>query len=240
MGQGGGVDGERCFGHLDLWLDPEEREGPQAMAVDEWLLGWVERPLLRVYRWRGSWASIGCFVAADEARRRFPSESGVRWVRRWTGGGIVDHRADWTYSLIVPADRVAGLGRPRESYRRIHEALGRALLAEGRTAGGLAAGGPGADGHGWCFANPVAHDLLGPDGEKWAGAAQRRTRLGLLHQGSVCVPVSAQPGHEADRADCFARCLARETCVVEIAPDASAIQALVERRYGAPEWLHGR
>src|SRR5437667_12195247 len=35
-----------------------------------------------------------------------------------------------------------------------------------------------------CFANPVRADVL-VDGRKVAGAAQRRTRSGLLHQGSI-------------------------------------------------------
>jgi lipoate-protein ligase A len=36
-----------------------------------------------------------------------------------------------------------------------------------------------------CFEKPVAWDLLGADGEKIAGAGQRRSRKGILHQGSV-------------------------------------------------------
>src|SRR2546423_1117404 len=35
-----------------------------------------------------------------------------------------------------------------------------------------------------CFANPVRADVL-LDGRKIAGAAQRRTTRGLLHQGSI-------------------------------------------------------
>ncbi|MGE9268270.1 MAG: hypothetical protein ACQKBY_09245, partial [Verrucomicrobiales bacterium] len=36
-----------------------------------------------------------------------------------------------------------------------------------------------------CFEKPVCWDVLGPNGEKLAGAAQRRSRAGFLHQGSV-------------------------------------------------------
>ena len=35
-----------------------------------------------------------------------------------------------------------------------------------------------------CFANPVSADVM-IDSRKIAGAAQRRTRAGLLHQGSI-------------------------------------------------------
>jgi lipoate-protein ligase A len=35
-----------------------------------------------------------------------------------------------------------------------------------------------------CFANPVSADVM-IDSRKVAGAAQRRTRAGLLHQGSI-------------------------------------------------------
>src|SRR5947208_16269947 len=35
-----------------------------------------------------------------------------------------------------------------------------------------------------CFANPVVSDVI-ENGKKIAGAAQRKTRSGLLHQGSI-------------------------------------------------------
>jgi lipoate-protein ligase A len=36
-----------------------------------------------------------------------------------------------------------------------------------------------------CFQHPVGYDLMEFDGVKIAGAGQRRTKSGLLHQGSV-------------------------------------------------------
>ena len=98
------------------------------MAVDEWLLETAETPVLRVYDWWGSGGVSGISAHLAEARAAFP---GVEWVRRWTGGGTVDHRADWTYTLVVPAgERLAGL-RGAESYRAIHAALAEALRREG-------------------------------------------------------------------------------------------------------------
>ena len=37
------------FERLLLWLDPVKRPGPEAMAVDEWLLETAAQPILRVY-----------------------------------------------------------------------------------------------------------------------------------------------------------------------------------------------
>ena len=41
-----------------------------------------------------------------------------------------------------------------------------------------------------CFQNPVAGDVIA-GGRKLAGAAQRRTKWGMLHQGSIAAVVSA-------------------------------------------------
>ena len=41
------------FAKLRLWMDPVRRCGPEAMAVDEWLLETAEIPVLRVYGWAG-------------------------------------------------------------------------------------------------------------------------------------------------------------------------------------------
>ena len=126
------------FKKLRVWLDPIRRTGPEAMAVDEWLLETADLPVLRVYGWAGDWASLGYFGKIAEARVAIP---GVGWVRRWTGGGMVDHRADWTYTVVVPQAEPLARWRGAESYRRIHAALEETLLAEGisaRMSGGAA------------------------------------------------------------------------------------------------------
>ena len=187
------------FEQLRLWMDAVPRSGPEAMAVDDWLLETTQLPVLRVYRWAGEWASLGYFGAIGAARDSFP---GVGLVRRWTGGGLVDHRADWTYSVVAPATEALARWRGAESYRRIHAALAATLAAEGISAR-LSRGVEVTDAA-LCFENPVHHDLLGADGRKLAGAGQRRTRLGLLHQGSA---VGLCP-HEG-RAEAFAGQLAR-------------------------------
>lgn len=171
------------FRKLNLWIDTVPRSGPEAMAVDEWLLEAATAPVLRVYRWSGAWASLGYFGKIATAREAF---SEVQWVRRWTGGGMVDHRADWTYTIVAPHDEPLAKLRGAESYRILHQALMDTLIAGGISA--RLSSGTEETGGALCFENPVSYDLLGADGRKLAGAGQRRTRQGLLHQGSVAAP----------------------------------------------------
>src|SRR4029434_6150541 len=67
-------------------------------------------------------------------------------------------------------------------YAAIHSAIRQALWADGRETELATAAGPKISDA--CFANPVRDDLIFC-GRKIAGAAQRRTRCGFLHQGSI-------------------------------------------------------
>lgn len=214
------------FREMELWFDPQARRGPEAMAVDEWLLEYGKQPILRIYGWDGAWGSIGYFGKVMEARSFLP---GVELVRRWTGGGTVDHRGDWTYSLIVPRSCEVSRMRGGESYRLIHRILLNVLKSEG----GDPDLSPGRRKSGsMCFENPVEHDLMDAKGAKLAGAAQRRGKLGLLHQGSV-----ATVGDSRLRGELFAECLAESWWEAEIAVDTDRIAALVREKYGTRAWL---
>lgn len=221
------------FGRMVLWVDSVERTGPEAMAVDEWLMDTVGSPCLRVYRWAGAWGSVGYFGELDEADASLP---GLNWVRRWTGGGIVDHRADWTYTLVVPAGEALAGMRGAESYRVVHEVLAGVLGREGIGAGLAAAGSVSAGG--LCFEHPVGHDLVAADGGKLAGAGQRRCRSGLLHQGSVAAGCDAAAGEA--RAVRFADALACDWTRVACEPPEAWIVAKVASRYGSAAWSAGR
>lgn len=217
------------FEQLQLWLDPLRRPGPEAMAVDEWLLETAAAPLLRIYGWRGNWGSVGYFGKLAEARATYPE---IDWVRRWTGGGTVDHRADWTYTLIAPTGSTLARLRGAESYRILHAALAEALLAEGICA--RLSSGADQTGAALCFENPVGHDLIAPNGRKLAGAGQRRTCRGLLHQGSVAAACDAE--FSKIRAFHLAAALAESWHIVDFQPSVARIGELIATRYGSPAW----
>ena len=205
---------------LQLWQDSVKRSGPEAMAVDEWLLEKASLPVLRIYQWAGDWASLGYFGDLAEASRQIRS---VQWVRRRSGGGVVDHRSDWTYTLVVPIAWSMATLRGAESYRQIHAALAKALRTEGISP--ELGTGESETGAALCFENPVCYDLVAPDGSKLAGAGQRRTKFGLLHQGSVALP------HARGRAEALASALTDDWQSVDLFPPEEIIRAKARDRF---------
>lgn len=177
--------GTLCFERLQVIQDDAARPGALNMALDEVLLNDpADVARLRFYRWAQPTVSFGYFDPVESARR---VARGREIVRRLTGGGIVEHGADLTFTLVVPrADAFTRL-RSAESYRLIHAAVASALACCGLAA--LAHDDPAParvdDGQpNACFERPVLHDLIA-SGKKVVGGAQRRNRVGLMHQGSV-------------------------------------------------------
>ena len=197
--------------------------------MDEWLLETADAPVLRVYRWHGEWATLGYFGDLAQARTALP---GVGWVRRWTGGGVVDHRADWTYSVVAPSGEALAAWRGAESYRRIHEALVAAL--RDAPCGARLSAGDAQTGAAMCFDNPVNHDLVDGGGRKLAGAGQRRTRHGLLHQGSVALACAEVVSRQ--RAAALAAGLAAVWELREFQVPQARIADLVRQRYANAAW----
>ncbi len=171
------------FAEMDLWVDDTPRPGDVQMAIDECLLlSGLKRPLLRHYSWLGSWASFGYSQSLAAAQLEAP---GSHLVRRWTGGGVVRHDADWTFSLLVPAEEHFCKLRPRDSYRALHERVVSALSCRENSIKIRLAGMGDCQQSLSCFAGPTLFDVMEVAGGKICGGAQRRTRKGLLHQGSI-------------------------------------------------------
>lgn len=202
------------------------------MAVDQAWLENSDRPVVRVYDWDTATVSIGYAQNLTKLGEALP---GWPVVRRWTGGGVVLHENDETYSVIVPAGHAWAETRPLDSYRLIHAALAEGLNTAGMT-GCRLAGPEDLIENPFCFVAPALHDVVRGK-VKIAGAGQRRGKLGLLHQGSVqqvVVPQGFWIGWAAE--------LAGDVTVVHELPPQVAKRArqLVEKRYGLPEWLNER
>ena len=164
------------------------------MAWDESLLENVApcgQPILRFYAWNEPAATFGY----SQHFRDIASWTQLRpLIRRPTGGGLVPHDADWTYSLAFPPGHFWYELPAVESYRLVHQWIHAALTSLGVPTQLAAV--PSKPAPGRCFIGAEKHDLL-RDGAKIAGAAQRRNRQGLLIQGSI----QPGPGLAARRAD---------------------------------------
>ena len=218
------------FSSLHLIDDPAPRPAPLNMAIDEVLLTTVGLPVLRFYCWSEPSVSFGYFGIFDEAQQ-FARDRAL--VRRWTGGGIVPHGHDLTYSIMIgPADATYALSS-RLIYRCVHSAVERALRAMGVQAQLSEGASPKTSDA--CFANPVVADLI-EGGRKIAGAAQRKTRQGLLHQGSI-----QRSGLEQNFRRAMANLLAGEIIIEQIStPTLAAADALAGQKYASDGWLHRR
>jgi lipoate-protein ligase A len=155
------------------------------MATDDVLLRTAtqrHRPLLRIYTWVRPSISIGYF-------QKFPTALAGEYdiVRRPTGGGLVYHVTDTTFTVVVPPGHALYRLTTHAAYCAIHGAVAGALQLPSHIADQKK---PAPRGNYECFQNPVPGDVVAGD-QKLAGGAQRRNRDGLLHQGSIAAAVAA-------------------------------------------------
>jgi lipoate-protein ligase A len=232
------------FAALTVYHDNAPHSAAMNMAIDEALLEYATVPAIRFYRWQSPALSFGYFgrfadVASYECERDL--------VRRWTGGGIVFHAEDLTYSLVIPTSDTAFAESSISIYEKIHRALCDVLSETGQRAvvAEIVDHGPssatvtirtGISDAGYsCFANPVRADVM-IGGRKIAGAAQRRTRCGLLQQGSI-------QGIELwrDLAQRFARELSTDRSERKVDEKIlNRARELAEQKYGTESWLRKR
>ena len=114
---------------MNSWLLLQSSPGDPAfnMALDEALLESLPRlgqPVLRFYGWTEPAATFGYFQKYADVERATHLRP---LIRRPTGGGIVPHDADWTYSLLFPPGHEWHSLKAEASYRRVHEWIQRAF-----------------------------------------------------------------------------------------------------------------
>src|SRR5690606_2012830 len=100
------------------------------MAIDFLLLQRHPRPTaprFRHYGWRSPAFTFGYGQKIAFVREQLPPGEVFDLCRRPTGGGVVDHRDDWTYALVLPRGHPLEELRATSSYRAVHEALAGAL-----------------------------------------------------------------------------------------------------------------
>lgn len=171
-----------------LIVEPEPLAGSWNMAVDEHLFNLAAasvRTFLRFYQWERPTASLGYSQdAAKVVDTAFCAANGIDIVRRMTGGKLVLHDREVTYS-VASSDVAVFTETLRDSYQLVSRALLQGLAIMGIRAR-LAETSPPAYIKGTmpCFAFP-ARDEIEIDGRKIVGSAQKRTGSLFLQHGSI-------------------------------------------------------
>lgn len=167
-----------------LFIDSPS-DGARNMALDHALFESVQSgapPALRLYRWDPPCLSLGRNQSARYDREQVRAR-GATLVRRPTGGLAVFHDRELTYAIAAP---VPVIGRPRQAYTRISEAIASALRALDVPAEVTQTRSRARAVHSFepCFASPAAGEVVA-GGEKLVGSAQRCERQTILQHGSL-------------------------------------------------------
>ncbi|MDR2184378.1 MAG: lipoate--protein ligase family protein [Treponema sp.] len=148
------------------------RNGFYNMGLDEAILQKSAEggspPTLRLYGWEPAAVSVGYFQGLEEeVDLEACALRGIDVVRRISGGGAVFHKAELTYSLIMPVSHPLAGAAVQGSYERFCAGIVRALALLGVEAR---------------FA-PVNDILAG--GRKISGNAQTRRMGCVLQHGTI-------------------------------------------------------
>lgn len=181
-------------------IDTGPLDGPANMALDEALLENFDPsqslPVLRLYGWEPPALSVGRYQdAGDALDLELCAAAGVPVVRRMTGGGIIYHAAELTYSLVCAPWHIGEGYGVKEGFRKLcgfllgtYQRLGLdAAFAVDRNGAGVPLGVRTA----YCFAGKEEFDVL-VNGQKIGGNAQRRLRDAILQHGSI--PLQSRVG----------------------------------------------
>ncbi len=176
-------------------IDRGVQSAEENMRFDAQLLEQADtfdRPILHLYDWEGDCATYGYFTDPGKFLNLPRANAlSLHLARRPTGGGIVFHIWDLAFSVLVPAHCPEFSTNTLENYGFVN----RAVLASVKE---FLAGTPplfltpedfsplDGDCSHFCMAKPTKYDVIW-EGRKVAGAAQRKTKKGFLHQGTIAL-----------------------------------------------------
>lgn len=163
------------------------------MAIDEALFISYEEntsaPILRLYGWNPASISIGYSQKPEEVLNLDAcKKENISIVRRPTGGGVIFHDDEITYSLILSESDIGLSNSVKQSFEKITAFL---ILAYQAFNGHVSFAkdlhkriSHPADIAEFCFSRKEDYDIL-VDGKKLGGNAQKRRKKIILQHGSI-------------------------------------------------------
>lgn len=170
-----------------------------------------DKPLLTFYEWGGPALTYGYFVDPDA----FLFKNAFQMGRRPTGGGILFHTIDCAFSLIIPSNHKKLSLNTLDNYRLVNGIIKEALNHLGYKVDVLESG---CSNLRFCMAKPTVYDLV-IKGKKVVGAAQRRSKEGLLHQGSIALSLPGPKEKAVLKDERLFELMCNETYPLEAEPD---------------------
>jgi lipoate-protein ligase A len=166
--------------------------GSHNMARDSAILDAVSTgespPTLRFYGWNPPCLTLGRHQGLEAANLEFCRAEGLDVVRRPTGGRALLHHLELTYAVVAPLDGGVLPRGLQDAYRRICEALVRAMRSLGvdaeLTGGEVNLQLPGPRSTVPCFEAPAGGEVV-VDGRKLVGSAMRAHAGTILQHGAI-------------------------------------------------------
>lgn len=175
-------------------LDSGILRAQRIMARDAHLLEQLPKlshPILHLYDWQGDSATYGCFIEPSAfLNMEHVQTMNLFLAKRPTGGGIVFHISDFAFSVLIPANHPKFSINTLDNYALINQAVISTIQKIQKTMNPelLPVEAPPLDKHcqTFCMAKPTKYDVI-VQNKKIGGASQRRTKFGLLHQGTISI-----------------------------------------------------
>lgn len=166
------------------------------MAMDAMLLrrlACVHKPVLHLYEWEAPSITHGYFVDPNKLLSLPDIHSlGMQLARRPTGGGVIVHTTDLAFSILLPSNHPAFSTNTLENYAYINKMVAgivKEFLPSTSSIDLLSSEKTCSESYlPFCMADPTVYDVM-IEGKKVAGGAQRRTKYGYLHQGSISLAI---------------------------------------------------
>ena len=182
----------------DSWrfLETGATDAYANMAIDEaMLIAYSQReipPTLRIYGWRPPAFSFGYFQNPEQVLDIAKCiEENIPFVRRITGGGVIFHHQELTYSLVCSKDKIRGCDFVENSLKTICLFLINAYKKLGLSPKFAIEQNPylfkrslAKRKNSFCFASKEKYDVV-INGKKLGGNSQRRRRNIIFQHGSI-------------------------------------------------------